>query len=100
MNNTVESPFGKHFPDQEARVLAYVRYYQHLNVVDNGKTGLITIAQLSEKTRLSQKKVFEIAELCDDININIALSCGGGMADLSVSEYSLEDLGFWARLGN
>lgn len=96
MNNIVESPFGKHFPSQEARVLAYVRYYQYLNVADNGKTGLITIAQLSEKTRLSQKKVFEIAELCYGININIALANGNAMADLPLAEYTLEDLNYSA----
>jgi hypothetical protein len=96
---TVNNPHGKHFKNQEERVLAYVRYYQYLNVTSEGETNLITIAELKEKTRLSKKLLLDIADSCDKININIALGCGGAMADLEVSEYSLEDLDFWEQLG-
>lgn len=98
MNITVENPKGKHFKTSEERVLAYVRYYQYLNLVDEGNTQLITIAELKEKTRLSQKMLLEIAECCEHININIALGCGDGIADLAIAEYSLEDLNFWEEL--
>lgn len=98
MKITVDNPKGKHFKTSEERVLAYVRYYQYLNLVSEGRTELITISELQDKTRLSQKMLLEIAECCEHININIALSCGGGMADLEVAEYSLEDLDFWEQL--
>lgn len=95
----VNNPHGKHFKNQEERVLAYVRYYQYLNVTSEGETNLITIAELQKKTRLSKKILLDIAENCEKININIAFSGGGGMAELEVSDYSLEDIDFWEQLG-
>lgn len=98
MNKIAINPKGKRFKSHEEKMLAYVRYYQYLNVVDEGNTDLITISELSKKTRLSQKMLLDIAEQCEHININVALGCGGGIALLEVGEYSLEDLDFWEQL--